>query len=222
MNFQINKLANHNIYHAKFNSQYDITSTLVRIQEFYESPFPNIKGQVFTLDQFMDEYSRDKGRFTYFTDWVGFNIPSHVIENFFELYKYQLRYKEQQLLNKINWLFDSKYSTVDYRWYLIATYDEDKDNDITLDHEIAHGLWYLNPIYRNEMLENIDNLPSKMIDTLSESLLEEGYDNIVLDDEAQAYLATSTIYELKNDYNTDVTEEDVKPFRETFEKFNGV
>jgi len=217
MNFDIVKLNQYPIYHLKFDSQYELSSTMVRVQEYYESEFPEIKGNIFTLDQFMDAYASKNGEFSYFTDWSGFNISSNSFNGFCDVFKYQLRHKEVQLLNRVK----SYVSENKEKWYMIATYGEDSEEKITINHEIAHALYYLNHDYSIEMINNLGRMNQKSYEILKQCLIEDGYNSDVLTDECQAYLATSTLTELKNDYKmVDITEEDVKPFRDTLHKFN--
>ena len=59
------------IYLLRFETQYEVTSTFLRVQEHYESP--QFHGRIFTLEQYMDWYVAENGAFTYFQDWSGFN-----------------------------------------------------------------------------------------------------------------------------------------------------
>ena len=80
------------LYFLKFPNQYELT--MIRLQEFYESPYKNIRGKHFTLEQYMDAYAKHKGNFTYCSDWNGFNIPSIVIQDFFIIF-HPIRDKEK-------------------------------------------------------------------------------------------------------------------------------
>jgi hypothetical protein len=65
----------------------------MRAQEYYESPFKQIKGKEFTIIKFMELYSKRFGEnaFTYTTDWAGFNIPSKVLSTLYGSdYKYHI------------------------------------------------------------------------------------------------------------------------------------
>ena len=57
-----------NIYHVKFENQYQITSTFMRLQEFYESSHKNIKHHFFTVEEYMDIYAKENGNFSYYID----------------------------------------------------------------------------------------------------------------------------------------------------------
>lgn len=68
-------------------------------------------------------------------------------------------------------------------FYIIGTHDDAEPE--TLKHEIAHGLYYTAPEYRQEadaVLAKVD------LSKIREDLLETGYSEEVLQDEAHAYL----------------------------------
>ena len=169
-----------NIIHIRFENQYELTSTMVRMQEFYESPFPEINGKYFTLDKFMDvyvEHSKDN-EFTYFTDWEGFNLPGKVVNKFLRMYLFRLREKESIIFSKIplSMLLGFK------KFYLIATFDDD-----CLVHETAHALYDLNLDYRDDMLSLIHQLSEKKRNSWYKKLEKQGYCKEVFNDEIQAY-----------------------------------
>ena len=64
-----------NIILIVFESQLELTKTMLRPQEFYESP--EFKGKAFLLKDFKEWYKTTTPHkdFTYFSDWAGFNIP---------------------------------------------------------------------------------------------------------------------------------------------------
>ena len=74
-----------NIFQVEAESQYDLAMTFIRIQEFYESPFREIRGHDFILEKYMDRYAKEYGNFTYTTDWNGFNVPGDIVRKFFSL-----------------------------------------------------------------------------------------------------------------------------------------
>ena len=61
------------IYLVRFDSQYALASTFLRIQEHYESS--RFRGRVFSLEDYMDWYAGRFGAFTYYQDWSGFKRP---------------------------------------------------------------------------------------------------------------------------------------------------
>ena len=77
-----------NIYHVSFPTRKEAASTFLRFQEHYESP--QFRGKIFSLDEFKEWYTANsekgkaKGKFTYYDDWGGFNIPSYILEPFYK------------------------------------------------------------------------------------------------------------------------------------------
>lgn len=210
----IKKLEPYNIYFALFDNQYSVTSTLVRIQEYYESPSELFRNKVFDLDSYMDWYSStNNGVFSYFTDWSGFNIPGEVIQNwYYDFWSIGYRTKEKELISKLP--INSKEP-----WYFIATY---KSADLsTTNHEIAHALWYLNEEYRNACENNIQQLSIQTKELMTKYLKDSGYCSEVIDDEINAYLSTfDDVKEMSK--STGISEEELveiqKMFKPEFDK----
>jgi len=202
------------IYHIKFPNQYGLTSTFMRLQEFYESSFEEIRNQYFTVEQYMDRYAQEFGNFMYFSDWNGFNVPGDVISRFFRKFSniksrhtYQyLTIKEKRLLKLVLPLIQS-----DTNFYLIATH---KDQD--LQHEIAHGFWYLNDKYQKAMMKLVSKY--EHVNEFKELLLKKGYGENVLDDEVHAYLTHGTKTYLKNQFKFKQTWSLPTKFKQVFDK----
>jgi len=57
-----------NILLVKTDTRHECASLFMRIQEFYESPYDNIKNNRFTMDEYMDTHAEDTGAFTYLMD----------------------------------------------------------------------------------------------------------------------------------------------------------
>ena len=200
-----------NLYHLTFESRYEETMTFIRLQEFYESPFPEIHGKYFTLEQYMDRYAKWKGNFTYCTDWCGFNVPGNVVLKFKTVFTSagRLREKEQELFDLLQKTVDNL-RTGDF--YIIGTYD-----DTDGAHEMSHGLFYLNKKYRDRMTTLID-FRNVQFRKMKKQLLDMGYAKSVVVDEIQAYLATSTDEFLqKNPYINDM--DLIKQFRRIFKQY---
>ena len=53
---QFKKLRN-DIILINAKDQYELASTFIRLQEFYESPFSEIKGHTFSMEEYMDIYA---------------------------------------------------------------------------------------------------------------------------------------------------------------------
>ena len=168
-----------NIYLLKFGSQKELTSSFLRIQENYESP--KFRNKIFTLAEFKkwNPASLGKTKFTYYSDWNGFNVPSYVIERFREGNFNPLSSKEKAILEALDGL--------DGEFYVIAIHGQKTTR--TLRHEMIHGLFYTNPSYR-EKVENL--ILEYQVSELKHALRKMGYCSEVLVDEINAYLAEGT------------------------------
>ena len=202
------------VYHMRFQNQYAICSTLIRIQEFYESPDTQIKNNVASLIDIMDSYAKRNNKFDYLEQWNAFNIPGSIIRKFFVLNK-SLTKREQlfkDALNKINpQLLNSK-----NEFYVIATY-KCKDEKSDFNHETAHALFCLDINYRKEMIEHVSKCSNFKL--LKRYLLKYGYEPCVINDEIQAYLGTSSMLYLKNEFHIRKPEVVSSPFRKTFNRY---
>lgn len=168
------------IIHVDFESQIELAETFVRIQEHYESP--KFKGEVFTLGEFRDWYSRENGGFTYYTDWDGFNIPSHIIRPFRTGVFDPLSEKEKTLLETLPDRLED--------YYIIGTFNGGQEE--VLEHEICHGLYYIDDEYKAA----VDKLlcKCKNLKEVKEYILKIGYHEDVLMDEVHAYISSHSSY----------------------------
>ncbi len=174
------------IYHFQAKNQYELTSTFIRLQEFYESPYKQIRGKYFDLDDFFDIYAKKFGNMTYFTDWHGFNVPGHIVNEFIETFEYNF-YKKEELF--ANLFCDGKLFCEENKYYVIGTW---KNDDI--DHELCHAWYYLDPEFKKHAYACVKVLKDKyrqQYDKVVNWLLKEGYCRKVINDEVMAYMATS-------------------------------
>jgi hypothetical protein len=221
MNYNVSQVRK-NVYLVLADTQYAICSIFVRPQEFYESPLTGIQGNFFTLENFMDLYaeSRYHKGFSYFEDWAGFNIPGHVLKNFYSMFNHDFSNKENLLFTCI----DSyrKYLTPEEEikpYYVIGAYGKKIDKSV-LDHEISHAYWYLYPEYLDEMKSNLKKISSDTKDAIIGKLLAMGYDSATMDDEICAYLATSKRESIIRRFDFPKNFRIPSSFRKTFKKFN--
>lgn len=168
------------IYYLRFSTQHLLCSTFLRFQEHYESP--EFKGKIFTLEEFMDWYAKERGLFSYYSDWAGFNVPSEVLLPFRDGYFDPLTKKEARLLELTG--------RIEGRFYLIA--DEVSSKSV-INHEFVHGLFGLNPEYANEVSAAISQHATNRFRRKLEKI---GYHKDVLDDEINAYVLTGLVDEL--------------------------
>lgn len=190
------------VYHVRAESQYEITSTFMRLQEYYESPYSSIYNKYFTHEQYMDTCAHGTSRsaqedivFTYFDDWAGFNVPGNVFNRWVKKFsQHYLWEKEQQLIDLVYDQLENKRS----RFYVIGSYDDSEDGPRVIDHELSHAWFYLDRKYKKKMLELVGKLSKSTYDTLKKSIMDEGYRESVIDDEIQAYLATNPMVTTKD------------------------
>lgn len=173
------------IFHVAFDNQYDMAMTFLRSQEYYESPNKKFRGAAFTLVDYMEWYSKQNGNvFTYAEDWAGFNIPDWVPKQLGDTISDRNKYDE--VMSGIVAECRKKCAFEDI-FYVIASLKSDKN---TKSHEIAHGLYYVNELYRFDMDKLVRKLPANLKKIMKAKLKEMGYDTSVYTDEMQAYLST--------------------------------
>jgi hypothetical protein len=99
-------------------------------------------------------------------------------------------------------------------WYLIGASSKDKG---TMNHEIAHGLYFTNKDYKKKVNELIGNIKPTHYDKLKKKLIKMGYvdDKKIIDDEIQAFMSTG----LYNGLNTKELKVYEKEFKNNFKKF---
>jgi hypothetical protein len=185
-----------------FPNQKELTLTLCRAQEFYESGNIRLRNRIFTFEQFIDQYTHKDGCFDYFTSWGGFNLPCHILEDFFDTFDLTNRELQVRTITK-------KYRRKLY--YVIGTLAKDKE---TLKHELLHAHYYLNPAYKQQVDVLVRSMRKDLKTQLTSALRNMGYANHVITDEINAYMASSTYKYLKDEMDLELTKADMKPFVE--------
>ncbi len=164
------------IFLLRFKTQYEMAATFLRVQEHYESR--RFSGRVFSLEEFMDWYAAEFGQFTYYEDWVGFNVPCTAFQPFREGKFDPLLKKEKQLLEMF------RHERMPF--YVIAVTRSASKSD--LSHELAHALYFMDAAYRRAVREATKGHDTSAI---GRKLFRMGYARRVLDDEVHAYLVAS-------------------------------
>ena len=182
-----------NIFLLTFPTRRELCSTLLRFEEYYESP--RFKGRIFTFDEYRKWYVKNSpkgkktGRFTYYSDWSGFNIPSYALKPFYEGKFDPLSREEKLVLERFR-----KYGT----FYIIAI-SANPNKDI-LRHEIAHGLFYTNAKYKREILKAIGKIIPKTRKQINDYFKKyNGYHQDVWTDETHAYVMTELSHLKRHD-----------------------
>lgn len=200
------------IWRLHFKSPYDLAMHFLRYQENYESPNPKFREHQFSILDFMEWYSYEYGggSFTYPSDWSGFNVPSEVIRRVLEGgIPDENRYDEFMRST-----YDSCRSRSGDKFYLIGTFGRSS----AFKHEVAHGLYYVDPSYRSRMDELVDSLSKSSFRKLVKYLTKIGYAESVMVDEVQAYMATGLPRDLKD---LEILNGSTAPFRKAFRAFAG-
>jgi hypothetical protein len=202
--------------------------SFVRMQEFYESP--KFKGKYFTLEQYMDYWSREfgKGSFTYPSVWNGFNLPGKVLADWWDRFDNDRRYREKVVLEKITDLMQKerkgsilfpgeirRFSDQMEKIYIIGAH-KGKDSSRIIEHELSHALYYLYPEYRKSCQKLLKGVSKKDYRDAKKELINQGYCKKVIDDELQAYFSTEITK--KNSDLLDSREEFVNNFSDFKEK----
>jgi hypothetical protein len=197
------------VVHLQYPSQKDLCKSLVRIQEFYESPYPEIKGKFFTLDKFEALYCADHGMpFSYYEDWHGFNFPGTVLDEFARVFRGKITAAELEVLQH-----------AEEASYVIGTHRSDD-----ISHELAHAMYHIDKYYRMRvslLVDRFTKLAPVEAAKLKEWLIREGYCKAVLVDEFNAYLATNELEDWSEDFSakTSTTLAGMGyPFRKEFER----
>jgi len=135
----IKKSVTQKIFLLIFKKQEMLASTFLRFQEYYESP--KFKGRIFRLEEYKKWYIKNSpqgqqtGKFTYYSDWNGFNIPSVVLKPFYEGKFNPLSQSEKELLK----MFQNKKE----KFYIIGIHREKKNTEKTGSYEKVS-----NPIHK--------------------------------------------------------------------------
>ena len=184
------------IFLFEFTDQYNMNMHFLRYQEFYESPNPKFRNKLFTIFEFMEWQAKKEGNgnFTYPTAWSGFNIPSHIFKKCldnviyfaddYNQYDQNMDEAYAQCVAKIG-----PRTTVDEKFYIIGCL---KGNTKTLDHEISHGMFYLDSEYKKEATKLVKALPKRIRTSMEKMLTKYGYTKQVFVDEINAYFSTDT------------------------------
>jgi hypothetical protein len=206
------------IYCVLVDDDYDRAMLFCRYQEFYESPYKEFRGKKFSWMEYMRFYKSawKKRVFTYPEDWSGYNIPSNVLEKGVDTFYKETQYDE--IMNDIYFYCGNntqqKNSGTRCDWYLIGASSKDLK---TLDHEIAHGLYYTNKAYKKSVDKLINNIKPSHYEKLKKKLTKMGYvdDKKIIDDEINAFMSTG----LYNGLDTKELKKYEKEFIRNFKKF---
>lgn len=187
----------------------------MRYQEFYESDSDTFRGKGFKWYDYVKYYKEKtkKDYFSYHEDWAGYNIPCDSIESCIAKIP-DLNFYDLIMFSVVDTIRDKVGSE---NFYLIGIDQSDGEDPSLIFHEVAHGLWFSSKGYRNKQMENIENLPPYVRNSISKKISGMGYGDNVIDDEIQAYLSTGTDTSMNK--IKDIKKVQI-PFKETFDSYS--
>ena len=193
------------VLRVEARTQYELASTFMRAQEFYESPYEEIRGRYFTHERYMDICAYGNKRsaaneivFSYLEDWNGFNVPGHIFDEWASLFA---EYDSSCAANGLMWDKEKKLIELIYekqstdKFYVIGTNDEGHKGDY--DHELSHAWYYLDKEYKDKMTDLVKKLSKSAKEQIKDHLMDDGYRDGVIEDETIAYLTTNTMVEVE-------------------------
>jgi len=188
--FKITQLAKVGLWMVTTKHAIDLGMLFVRYQEFVECINPDFHRKPFSLTDYMRWYAinvSDDGHFSYPTDFEGYNLPGDAIDECLAItHPDTNRYDSSmaKIATEVRCRQGGKYS-------LIGAKDGDRP---VLEHEVAHGLYYLVPAYREKMKKLVAAFPEREV--FCEWLRGQSYHDTAFDDEIHAYMSTGLAAEL--------------------------
>lgn len=176
------------IFLFEFSNCEEMCMHFLRYQEYYESSSPKFRGKKFTIEAFKKWYSKKYGlgSFTYVIDWSGFNLPGHIIKEVHDLGIDDHNKYDSEMWKAWNECNTKSISDNRNKFYIIGT----TKNSSALNHEVAHGYFYLYSEYKKEMTKLVKSLDPLIRKKFNTALKKLGYTPKVYIDETQAYMAT--------------------------------
>lgn len=179
-----------------FPSRELMGETVCRMEEFHESQHKEIVGKFFTMETF----ERLVGLESY-QEWDGFNFSLIQFHEWRKAFPERLR---TELESKFCALVDVALMDFPDIAYIIML---EKDGAVdVLEHELAHAYYCLSVEYRqqaNDLLQVFSKEHFVACLRLQSWLSDFGYNAAIWLDEMQAYLASSTLDEIKESLPAD-------------------
>lgn len=166
------------LFWLKFRTPKAAAKTFLRVQERFESPV--FRGKIFTVKQ-VQKYFRQTFKTDYYDAYDGFNIPATALRPFIRGKFDPLNQAEKKLAD----LFRDRKG----KYYIVASAHGD---NLTLKHELTHGLFYLNDEYRKAVKKILSK--TSVLKSILKCLEKDGYHPDICDDEANAYLMCNQDY----------------------------
>ncbi len=187
------------LFHFEFKDHIEACLSMVRMQEFYESP--KFRNKFFTIDDYINWWCRqgkDKS-FDYMNEVAGYNIPGDKVVRWIKEFYFDTGYdvsdRELAVLNKLESLGVIDWEAMNRGknptdFYIIGTCKGISNPEGYLAHEIRHAMFYLIPEYRDGMMEVIGRFPCNQFRKKLLNDKDVSYHKSVINDEVHAYALT--------------------------------
>lgn len=201
------------VVHLSFPNRKELTLSLCRVQEFYEAANEQLRGKYFSWEAFVDAFSDNDGKISYFSFWSGFNFPGASYLAFLDAFRADLTDREKRVREEI-----LRAVVGGSPFYVIGTLNGAEE---TLRHETLHALYHINDSYRMEAEGLVLGMDHEPRSRMREGLVILGYGDNVLRDEIQAYLGSGDEKELNQRFGFTPGECDslCPPFRSLANRF---
>ena len=176
------------IYHAKFEDQYGMCMTILRIHEHEENPV--FKNKIFTFEQYMDWYVKNmgEGHFNFDKKILGFSIPGTCFRRFIKHFPTDKQTdKEKAFIEMMIGIAGKEIFENKDIFSVVATFNRAKSPDFK--HEIAHSFYYIDEEYRTQVKKLIRKIDKDVKQKLSEYIIGLGYLKSEVPDELNARLS---------------------------------
>ena len=162
-----------NLLECKYDTTYEMLDATYRFSHVHE--YPEWRKKVFTRDDLDFEYHNTKGDKDWWKlKWGGANLIDVDMQPFIDGKYGELHELEQQVVDLV------KDRTEPYGILMIS-----EQAPYCRDHELAHGLFYLNEKYRTKVVRLIQSYEAELKD--ARECLAEMYDEENMVDELHAY-----------------------------------
>lgn len=193
---KVTKLSNKQLL-IEFPTRKEMNLTCFRMSEFSEG-YEELR-QYYTPDVFIDKWSDEDGKITYWEYWQGHNITKKKIIEFSDVFSHgyyttSLFGKQPDLvqIRDINLHLSKReieviflLHQIDIDGYVIFIEEGDL---ITLRHELSHSYYFLYDTYKQRANAILNTLGDDISNRIKKGLIDMKYSEDVLQDEMQAYL----------------------------------
>jgi len=192
-------------YQLHFNTAQSMNKTFVRVEGYFEAASEDFFCSIFDYEDFRKWWEYEYGGWSFERETTGLNFPGSILLPFQDISTDDPRCGHSQKfknLSSMEALVANIFSSLALQdYYLIITNDD--YNEGTVDHEIAHALFYIDSQYKQSSLSELNKLKDIQIkvrnDSISafeklENIIGPGhldYHTSVWEDEMQAFLGSN-------------------------------